>query len=369
MAVLLAAAAVADTVADTAVAQPRIHSGSQLSGQPAPIAGAELSGVITTTGGAAPPFSPISDPFADPRSRPAAPIVGATPLPASAPAQFGPMSGVEWGVPGAVGEGLRFLQSVQGQYTWLRRGGANGLGVDEAEVWATFAIPSFLYNPAPLLVTPGFGLHMWNGPAGPDLPAQTYDSYIDLAWQPQIPVGGWLQADLGFSAGVYTDFDTLNSNSVRFKGRALLSFKTSDTVEWKGGVIYLDRLDVKILPAGGIIWTNHPDPQAQTFRYEIFFPKPKLAHRLWETDLAVWWGYVGGEYGGGSWTIHRLAGGKDQFDYNDIRVAVGLDRFSHFGVKSFVEMAYVFNREVIYRSATPTFKPSSTVMVRGGFRY
>ncbi|MCH8923422.1 MAG: hypothetical protein IIA67_09785, partial [Planctomycetes bacterium] len=235
---------------------------------------------------------------------------------------------------------------------------------DEAEVWATFAIPSFLYNPAPLMVTPGFGLHMWDGPAGPDLPAQTYDSYLDFAWGPQIPVGGWLRADIGFRVGVFTDFDTLNSNSLRYQARGFLSFKTSPTVEWKGGVMYLDRLNVKILPAGGIIWTPHQDA-----RYEIFFPKPKLAHRLWNTDLAQWWVYVGGEYGGGSWTIHRVAGGKDQFDYNDIRVAVGLDRISHFGVKSFVEVAFVFDREVIYRSATPTFNPDETVMVRGGFRY
>ena len=351
MAVLLAAG--------SAAAQVRIPVGSQPVNPPI---ATRLDGTLAAPGGIAAPF----DPFADPRYQTVQPV----PLNSTVPVQFGTIPGNEWGgFGGAMSEGLRMLQSVQAQYTWMARDGAIGLGVDEAEVWATFAIPSFLYNPAPLMVTPGFGLHMWDGPLTPDLPPQTYDSFLDFAWQPQIPVGGWLQADIGFRVGVYTDFDTLTSDSLRYQARGFLSFSTSSNVQWKAGVIYLDRLNVKFLPAGGVIWTDHPDAQAQTFRYEIFFPKPKLAHRLWTTATANWWGYVGGEYGGGSWTIHRVAGGKDQFDYNDIRVAVGLDRISHFGVKSFIEVAYVFDREVIYRSATPTFNPDETVMVRAGIRY
>ena len=48
------------------------------------------------------------------------------------------------------------------------------------------------------------------------------------------------------------------------------------------GLIYLDRYDVNILPAGGLIWTPSDDQ-----RHEIVFPRPRLAWRVAESDRAA----------------------------------------------------------------------------------
>ena len=38
----------------------------------------------------------------------------------------------------------------------------------------------------------------------------------------------------------------------------------------------------------------------------------------------LWW-YVGGEYGGGAWTVEREGDFSDRIDINDIRVMLGLE--------------------------------------------
>lgn len=260
---------------------------------------------------------------------------------------------------------IRFMQEVRGRWTWLSPMGSESLGVNDVETSATFAIP-FFRTSAPFLVTPGFGIHFFQGPvteapAFADLPPETYDAYLDGAWHPQI--NPWFGANLGVRVGAYTDFNTFTTHSIRIMGRGLGVVTITPNLQFALGVVYIDRVLIKLLPAGGLIWTPNPDA-----RYEILFPNPKLAHRwttLGNTDL---WGYVAGEYGGGSWTIQRIAG-NDQADYNDIRVSLGLDAYGYRGLHGFFEVGYVFDREIVYRSGTPTYHPSDTVMLRAGLGY
>jgi hypothetical protein len=130
-------------------------------------------------------------------------------------------------------------------------------------------------------------------------------------------------------------------------GTALGVVQMTPTTALKIGVEYLDRLDVKILPAFGIYW--EPNPQA---RYDFYFPRPKLA-RYWTTvgNNEVWW-YFGGEYGGGNWTIDRedepFEGMSDRIDINDIRIYVGID-WSYLDQRSgYLQIGYVFERKLIY---------------------
>ena len=125
------------------------------------------------------------------------------------------------------------------------------------------------------------------------------------------------------------------------------------------------------------MWTQNP----QT-RWDIFFPQPKLASYL--TTLGnydLWW-YLGGEYGGGTWTVQTgldppfgTGRTKQLMDINDFRVLLGLElgppvsgSVGQRGV--FFEVGYVFHREVIF-VATPadSFKPNETIMFRGGFAF
>jgi hypothetical protein len=144
----------------------------------------------------------------------------------------------------------------------------------------------------------------------------------------------------------------------------------SPNVTLKAGVWYLDRVRVKILPAGGIIWIPGGN---RDVRLELLFPNPKIAMRMatdpWNTE---WWFYARGEYGGGSWTIKRdnIAGEPIQeVDYNDLRAALGVEFDSYSRFDGLFEVGLAFERELYYRSATPTFHPTPTVFLGGQLAY
>ena len=330
-----------------------------------------------------PPSSGTFDPYAAPLAQPAtqtpfspygapAPYYSPTaPSPYSPTPQALYPDGVQLpqvfppGVP-SFGQPMRFLQEVRGRGTWLSDHGSNGLGVTDVETSATFAIP-FFRTSAPLLVTPGFGIHYFQGPITTptqpaDLPANTYEGFVDGGWHPQVTP--WLGANLGVRVGAYTDFNTFNTHSIRIMGRGLAIITFTPTLQFAAGVVYIDRNLIKLLPAGGVIWMPNPDA-----RYEFLFPNPKLAHRwrtLGTTDV---WFYASGEYGGGAWTVQRADGSSDDIDYNDIRVNLGIESFGHSGLHGWFEVGYVFQRQIVYRSATPQFDPSDTIMLRAGLAY
>ena len=276
----------------------------------------------------------------------------------------------------------KFLQQVDFDYHWFAGNpdvGNNELGINDVELSATFAFPIFFNSQTPLLVTPGFAVHYWSGPvsvlpvlptdpAPADMPARTYDGYLDAAWNPQITP--WFGAQLEGRYGVYSDFTKLTGNSLRFtgKGVAVLTFSPSFKIE--AGVWYLDRVKVKLLPAGGIIWTPNPDVY-----FNILFPNPKVAKRLTTWGTTEWWLYVSGEYGGGTWTIQRDSpllspDYIDTVDYNDVRVAVGLEFKTLRQLHGMFEVGGSFSRELIYQSDSPNaYYPTNTVFLRAGLAY
>ncbi|MGI9430414.1 MAG: hypothetical protein ACR2NM_17260, partial [Bythopirellula sp.] len=214
----------------------------------------------------------------------------------------------------------KFLQRIGIENTWLAGDhGPQDFEINRTEIAATFGVPVMHNVDTPLLVTPGFAFNWLEGPVGdpmppmmmprgPDLPGQLYDAYLDLSWYPH-PFE-WFGAELGFRTGVWTDFDSVNSQSVRFLGRGLGVISVSPQMEVLIGVVYLDRLRVKLLPAGGVHWRPNQD-----WDLYLVFPNPKLRRRFQSIGNTEWWWYVAGEYGGGSWTVNRV-GLDDRIDYN-----------------------------------------------------
>jgi hypothetical protein len=280
----------------------------------------------------------------------------------------------------------KFTQHIDLDYHWFA--GKNGqtkhkeLGINDVEMSVTFAFPVFRNASTPLLITPGFAVHYWEGPLSvppptppPDLPPRTYDAYLDATWNPQINT--WLGAELDFRIGVYSDFDNVTTKSVRFPSKGMFVLSLSPSVKLKAGVWYLDRNVVKILPAGGICWTPNPDVY-----FNILFPNPKIGKRLATYGTTNWWIYVSGDYGGGEWQITRknglnpnpytpnMNGRLDQFDYNDIRVALGLEFETMRQLHGLVEVGGAFDREVVYKSWYPrSYYPNNTVYIRAGLSY
>ena len=331
----------------------------------------------------APAVSPFTQPYgaAPGAMQPYPTSPGAFPVTPSAPQQglypngspYNWQSG-SYGYQSADGNLVRFqkfLQRVGLEYTWLAGStGPNDMEMNRLELAATFGIPVMHNMETPLLITPGFAVNFLSGPVsdpaamprGPDMPGQVYDAYLDLSWYPQ-PFE-WFGAELGFRTGVWTDFDTVNSQSVRYLGRALGVITISPRMEVLVGVVYLDRLRVKLLPAGGVHWRPN-----QNWDLYIVFPNPKFRRTIQSVGTTDWWWYVAGEYGGGSWTVSR-AGLDDRVDYNDIRIVTGFEWESPRQVRGHLEVGYVFDRELVFASDAPSKATlDKTFMLRAGIDF
>jgi hypothetical protein len=306
------------------------------------------------------PVDPGWDPYADPFLQQQAPGL----LPQEGNIVVGP--------DGNFSQRQRVVQQVRLEATHLLGKDGRELDVTDVEANATFAVP-FAYGVAPLLFTPGFAFHLWDGPVGtefagsPDLPGATYSSYLDIGWRPQITPR--FSADLGVRPGVYGDYEFFNSDTFRIKGRALGVFTPNPQFQWVFGVLYLDRLDLKLLPAGGLIWTPN-----ECVRWEVLFPRPKFAQRLSVVGNTEFWWFVAAEYGGDSWTIERTtgpaAGMEDYVDYSDFRVSLGLEWTTLSNYRGLLEVGYVFERELQFKSDLPSsIEPDETFMVRGGLSF
>ena len=271
---------------------------------------------------------------------------------------------------------MRVFQGVRGSWAYLYGSGdGTSVGVNELDTTATFAIPFFHdsqanLNHAPLLITPGFGLQLWDGPQTTqtmlaDLPPSTYDVFVDAAWNPQFtPLFG---AELGVRTGIYTNWDVMVSQSWRIMGRAVGTLQLTPTMQGKAGIVYLDRNQVKLLPVVGMTWV----PNANA-RYDILFPTPKAAWRFSEVANRALWGYVAGEYGGGAWTFRRSTGQISPFDYNDIRIVLGgeLVPKTPQGLTGHFEVGYVFYRQLFFVDGPPQIQDlDDTWMLRLGLGY
>jgi hypothetical protein len=247
-------------------------------------------------------------------------------------------------------EVIRFFQGPRFRHTWIEGDDEpNDVQINDSDVGLMFAVPRFFGSTQPLLLTPSFSSHLWEGPTTPtaDLPGSAYSAFLDIGWQTD-PVRTF-GLESGIRVGVFTDYDTFNSESFRIAGKLVGRVRLTPNAVGRAGVYWLDRNRIKLLPAAGLTWTPNPDT-----RFDLFFPEPKLSHYLATLGRMDMWWYVTGYYGGGAWTITRADSTEDSIDINDIRVMLGLEfgqnQYVRFGQRSaFVEAGYSFNRELIYR--------------------
>lgn len=262
----------------------------------------------------------------------------------------------------------RLFQDTGLRATYLHGSRDDDLQMTEVEASTTAFLANFLGVPNGLRVTPGFAFHWTDGPQGPQyphVPGRLYSGYVDFGLEPRF--NQQVSAELSARVGIYSDFQAFNEDSIRLLGTAVGVFQTTPELALKLGVAYIDRVDIKLLPAAGVLWT--PNPQT---RWDLFFPAPKLSN-YWTTigNQQVWW-YLGAEYGGGSWSIERETQPPrtDRIDINDIRLYAGLEWWNVNRYYGFLEVGYVFDREVVYyRVPGDSTNLDDTFMARGGISW
>ena len=90
------------------------------------------------------------------------------------------------------GQWYRLIRDVSFDYHWFSGHGSSGnnqLGINDVELAASINLPLPITPQAPLTVTPGFAFHFWDGPHSTptdpaEMPPQTFDAYLDFAWNP-----------------------------------------------------------------------------------------------------------------------------------------------------------------------------------------
>jgi hypothetical protein len=255
------------------------------------------------------------------------------------------------------------FQGVDFVGTWIPALGDDSLGISDLELSTTLGFPMFTRE-SPLLVTPRFAVRYFDGPISPDLPSRVYDASVQFRHLRQL-CGDWAM-DVAIQPGVYSDFEEDDADALRISGHGLAVLQWSPVVKLVMGVVYLDRFDVGLLPAGGIIWIP-----SDWWRFELVAPRPRIAWRVDDMldPCAATWCYVAGEFGGGAWSIVRASGAHDEFSIQDYRAILGVEREIIGGLSSRFEVGYVFGRTVEYRSSTPDFEPDDSLLVRLGASY
>src|SRR5262245_51861667 len=141
----------------------------------------------------------------------------------------------------------------------------------------------------------GINFHWWAGPVQnggeppPNLPPHVFDLYLDWSWSQR-----WsdrLTSEVRFRPGLYTDFRTTPPDAFRVPGEAVGVFQATPDLFLVGGIEYLQRNEIHLLPVGGILW--QPTPY---WELSLIFPEPKVAVEL--STRRHLWGYIGAEYGG-----------------------------------------------------------------------
>lgn len=254
-----------------------------------------------------------------------------------------------------------FFQKIRFTGTWIPSFDETDVGFSDLEALAMFAAP-LPTTDWPLLMTPKFMVRYLDGPSSPDLPARLYDTSIEFRWLPKLT--DRLRLALAIEPGVHTDFEKYDADAFRTPGHGVAIYDWTPTRQLVLGAMYLDREDISVLPAGGLILKPNED-----WQFDLIFPYPKIAGRLWADGRTEFWHYVAAEFGSGPYSIRRVDGRQDVIILSDYRLLYGLERKQLGGLWSRIEAGYVFGREIEFVSNDPRYQPSPTLLLRAGVQY
>lgn len=253
-----------------------------------------------------------------------------------------------------------FFQKLNVQATVIDPAASSGFALTEIETALTVAVPAPTRD-FPLLISPTFEARFLDGPVAPDLPPTLYTAGVDFMWVPT--VGDRLRGLISVAPMVYSDFETQDADMFRVTGKGIVQWDViPEQLQLVGGVLYLNRDDVRLLPVAGVIW----NPNAY-WNFELLFPRPRIARLINYGAEHSDWVYLLGEFGGNTWSVLRESGEQDKVTLRDVRLMLGLERRKNGGVNYRFEVGYVFAREIEYLSATtPDFAPADTLLLRVG---
>jgi hypothetical protein len=306
---------------------------------------------------------PATDPALQPVVPAAYPVVPPNPYYGDAYVEPSPAPAQQSLVPPGARNGV--FQKIDFTGAYLPRFETDSLGMSDLQLDIVFGLP-FFTRESPLVITPFYAVHFFDGPDSPDVPPRTHDAAA--TFQHFRPIGdSWIML-LDVTIGEFADDQSFGtSDALRITGGGAAVYEWSPVWKWVFGATYVDRASTKILPVAGFIYKPNDDVE-----YKLVFPAPKISWRLPWTDVPgsdERWLYVAGEFGGGAWAVRRTNGMTDEMDITDWRIYLGLERKIVGGISRRVEVGYVFARELTYSSMPGHISLDDTLMLRAGLTY
>ncbi|QDU90037.1 hypothetical protein Pla175_34360 [Pirellulimonas nuda] len=317
------------------------------------------------TMGEQPPYvAPIAGPTYDPL---VLPVDGAS-LPAQTPLGAAERADQPSLLPPGTRPGV--FQGVNLQSDFMPRlGNDNGLGVHGWQANGVFGFP-FFERETPLVVTPQYRTIGLDGPGGTrlppgyDVPSRLHEAQVDLHHFRRI-TDRWL-FDGAVTLGVYGEADALgDGGAFRVNGRALGVYDWSEHWKVLVGVVYLNRAGYSVIPAAGLLYAD------DALKVELVFPRPRIAWRLDGgcPPCDERWVYLLGELGGSVWAIRQEDGTPDTLAYSDYRFIVGYEHKVIGGLSRYLELGYVFGRQVEFDNYPNDIPVNDSILLRAGIGF
>ena len=146
---------------------------------------------------------------------------------------------------------------------------------------------------------------------------------------------------------------------------SLVGSKWLGSIYHSFGAVYLDRADIPLLPAIGLLWT--PDPKT---RIDLRFPESRFAFRLNKDGLrSETWTYLSGALGGNTWAVTRESGLSDELSLRDWRCLMGVEHVIDGGGGWFLEAGYAFKRRIEFAATSTEMSLGDALLVQGGLSW
>ena len=258
------------------------------------------------------------------------------------------------------GKRTGMFQKINFNTLWApNTGGSKGLGMTELDLSAMFALP-MLTADSPLLLTPKFTTTFF----GADGWDETFHTTgLGMRWIRPI-VKDKFTLDIGVGVYYSGDFKAKGSDTIRVPMHLAGVWQFNPRTKILLGVVYTDRKDsYNVFPMAGLIWTPNDD-----LSVELVVPRLRIAQRIrWfgsaAGDEQSDWLYTAFEFGSGSWGWEPVSEVSGRFEYRDLRLLLGYERRTRFGLTLGLEVGYMFDRDVEF-DKFGGWHPSDSVFLR-----
>lgn len=237
-------------------------------------------------------------------------------------------------------------------------GSTDDIGFFEWYLQTTFAVESV----PGLTLAPSFQVDFLNGPTRTDLPPQLFNLGVELRMAK--PLTERTSYELAVRPAVFSDFEAGGSAAARVTGRGIGFYTWSQQTQLVFGLVFLGRKDVPLLPVIGVIHIPRGD-----WRLELVFPRPRILKLISHDNEKEKWGYLSGEFGGGSWAVARPGRPNDVATLSDLRLILGFENRYANGRSWYFEVGLVFDRQLEFETGPGDFDPDTTGMIRAGIVY